>query len=163
MILFVWNIITIIIIIIIIIINCIIQVPITSIDEFCDNRGIDKIDIIKIDAEENDIEVIIGSFDSLIKRKVKLLTFECWNCINNINWQSTIEILDKKYFFDCYQNGKNNILIRRTNCWFPSLFILSKEFDVCRERMKNNKNNKDNNNNNNNNNIIIEKNFKLLQ
>jgi len=39
----------------------IIQVPATTLDEFCEERGIERIDLLKIDTEGSDLDVLRGS------------------------------------------------------------------------------------------------------
>lgn len=93
-----------------------ILVPITTVDTFCDERNIQVVDVLKIDAEGSDVEVIRGSFQTLARRKVKLLTFECFECLHDQRIFEMVKLLDKDFGFDCYIAGLYNIMVRYTNC-----------------------------------------------
>jgi FkbM family methyltransferase len=53
------------------------QVPVTTVDRYCAQRGIDYIDFLKIDTEGHDYEVIVGAEDMLTQERVGALQCEC--------------------------------------------------------------------------------------
>jgi FkbM family methyltransferase len=58
-----------------------VTVPVTTIEAYCRENGIDSVDLLKIDAEGFDFEVILGALPLLREGKVGVLQFEynmCW-------------------------------------------------------------------------------------
>ena len=110
--------------------NHAILVPIITIDEFCQQRKIPIVDILKIDAEGSDIDVIEGAKDTLRYRGVQLITAECYDCAGH-RWHDMIQRLDKIFGFDCYVGGENDLLYRVTNCYDPSFMNLVPQFPPC--------------------------------
>ncbi len=53
-----------------------IQVPLSTLDIFCQEKGIDQIDILKIDAQGSDLEVLKGAQKLLSNKKVKWILVE---------------------------------------------------------------------------------------
>lgn len=100
------------------------RVPLTTIDLWAQKKNLRNIDVIKIDAENHDLEVVQGSFVSLKTRGVKFLTFECYSCSEEPS-QKLFSVLDTKFGFDCYVNGEHDILIKITNCWDPAYAVES--------------------------------------
>jgi hypothetical protein len=105
-------------------------VNLTTIDSFCTQNNIKIVDILKIDAEGGDVDVIKGADETLLTRNVKVLTFECFNCLEQSKLDM-IHVLDEKYGFDCYLTGLNNLFVRITNCvnlnFIPKTKICTKE------------------------------------
>lgn len=93
-------------------------VPIITLDTFCDENKIDQVDIIKIDAETVDQEVILGATNTLLHRKVKMITMEV---DFYKRWAKMFQKLDQKFGFDCYANGEQDLMIRLTQCWDEAL------------------------------------------
>lgn len=94
------------------------EVPLLTIDDFAKQRQLEQIDIIKIDAEGEDVSIIHGALESLQHRNVKVLTFECQECLLREKYESLYRDLDEKYGFDCYLNGINQLVVKMTgNCW----------------------------------------------
>ena len=56
-------------------------IPVSAIDKFVEENNIDRVDVIKIDAERGDIAVIRGGFKTLHTKGVHMLTFECFRCL----------------------------------------------------------------------------------
>jgi FkbM family methyltransferase len=52
------------------------EVNLTTIDLYCESNAIEKIDLLKIDAEGHDFEVIAGASEMLNRRAVRILQFE---------------------------------------------------------------------------------------
>lgn len=52
------------------------EVQVTTIDQYCEIVGLDKIDLLKIDAEGYDFEVIVGAAKTLDRKAVRFLQFE---------------------------------------------------------------------------------------
>jgi hypothetical protein len=51
-------------------------VLVRTIDQFCDEEGIDKIDVLKSDTQGFDLEVFKGAEESIRKKKIGLIYFE---------------------------------------------------------------------------------------
>jgi FkbM family methyltransferase len=51
-----------------------------TIDSFCKQRGINKIDLLKIDTEGNELDVLKGSRKMLSEDRIKILQFEFGEC-----------------------------------------------------------------------------------
>ena len=51
-----------------------------TIDNFCDQRGIKEIDLLKIDTEGNELEVLKGSRKMLSESRIKIIQFEFGEC-----------------------------------------------------------------------------------
>ncbi|RYG69046.1 FkbM family methyltransferase [archaeon] len=96
--------------------SMLVDVPLLTIDSFCDARNITSIDILKTDTEGHDMYVILGAHHTLLHRGVKMIVLECVDC-STIGWDDFYHTLDTKYGFDCYLYGINNMAIRMTNCW----------------------------------------------
>ncbi|MEE3331377.1 MAG: FkbM family methyltransferase [Myxococcota bacterium] len=57
------------------------EVPVTTIEEYCSKAGIEHVDLLKIDAEGFDFEIILGAVSLLREARVGVLQFEynhCW-------------------------------------------------------------------------------------
>jgi len=91
-------------------------VSVTTVDQFCKERGLDTVDVLKIDAEGEDRKIISGANETLSRRNVKMLTFECLAC-TDAAWQATFTSLDVELGFSCYVNGEHDTLILITQCW----------------------------------------------
>ena len=91
-------------------------VKVTTVDQFCKERGLETVDVLKIDAEGEDRKIISGANETLSSRNVKMLTFECLSC-TDANWQATFASLDTELGFSCYVNGEHDTLILITSCW----------------------------------------------
>ena len=55
-----------------------IEVDILTIDEFCRNKHVDKIDILKLDIQGSELSALIGATDLLSKKKVKIIYSETY-------------------------------------------------------------------------------------
>jgi FkbM family methyltransferase len=58
-----------------------IQIRCTTVDRFCSERGVMKIDVLKIDTEGSDFDVLRGANSMLAKQAIKFIYFE----FNDIN------------------------------------------------------------------------------
>ena len=59
----------------------VVDVPVTTIEAYCADRGVESIDLLKIDAEGVDFEVILGALPLLRAGRIEVLQFEynsCW-------------------------------------------------------------------------------------
>lgn len=90
-------------------------VELTSVDKFCEERRLDHVDVLKVDTEGNDIRVLQGAEKTLRDRGVKMIAFECMECMRPI-WRDLYTYLDG-LGFDCYLHGVNSMVVRMTNCW----------------------------------------------
>ena len=84
--------------------------------------------------------VIKGAAKTLSTRKVKMLTAEV--AFNDHAWYGVVKLLDEKFGFDCYMNGRYNAMLRCTRCMnstFPQLFSkypMCDEGEKCAEYIK---------------------------
>jgi FkbM family methyltransferase len=99
-------------------------VPATTVDKFCDENNIDKVDVLKIDAEGHDFEVVDGAHRTLQSRGVSIVFFEGGLFCNGDNsWLQEggiVDVLDA-LGFDCYGNGQAVTTYRLTKCFNPSV------------------------------------------
>lgn len=56
------------------------EVAVRTVDEYCAERGIGRIELLKIDAEGHELEVLNGAERSLVQRKIKMVSFEFGGC-----------------------------------------------------------------------------------
>jgi FkbM family methyltransferase len=66
------------------------KVPITTVDKFCAERGIDRINLMKIDAEGYDLSVLEGARELLTNQGVDLFMFEFasgWSASKRYLWE----------------------------------------------------------------------------
>eukprot|EP01031_Cornospumella_fuschlensis_P038277 gene38277-46513_t len=96
--------------------SLLVDVPLLTIDSFCDARNITTVDVLKTDTEGHDMYVILGAHHTLLHRGVKMVVLECVDC-STVGWNDFFNTMDTKYGFDCYLYGINSISIRMTNCW----------------------------------------------
>ncbi len=79
------------------------QVRLTTIDIFCKEQGIEKIDFLKLDIEGNEINALEGAKTMLEKDSIKFIQFEFGGC--NID--------SRTYFQDFYYLLKDRYKIYR--------------------------------------------------
>lgn len=72
-----------------------ILVPVTTIDKFCEERNLQTVDIIKIDAKGGDINVIKGAANTIMTRKVKMITAELGSSVYRPAWLDMVATLDE--------------------------------------------------------------------
>jgi FkbM family methyltransferase len=53
------------------------RVPVSTVDQFCAEHGIDRIDLLKIDVEGAELRVLKGASESFEKRSIPMLLSEC--------------------------------------------------------------------------------------
>jgi FkbM family methyltransferase len=70
-------------------------VQIDTLDNYCKENGIEKIDLLKIDVEGHELDVLAGATEMLSSGKVRFLTFEFGGC--NIDTRTFFQ--DYWYFF----------------------------------------------------------------
>lgn len=96
-------------------------VDVRTVDELAKTYDLQKIDILSIDTEGNDMRVIFGAVHSL--SKVRFLEFEYHN-VNRWQYsdlQDLIDLLDQ-FNFDCYWPLNDGRLLRLTGCWHDSYY-----------------------------------------
>ena len=94
---------------------CTTATQVSTIDQWCDERRIPVVDILKIDAEGHDDKVLIGAWHTILTRQVKMISVELFSALRN-EWREMVRRLDQEAGFDCYTNGKRNSFLRITNC-----------------------------------------------
>ncbi len=52
------------------------QVAVTTVDQYCAEKGIEGIDLVKVDVEGHEVQVMAGMSRMLVEHRVKLLQFE---------------------------------------------------------------------------------------
>jgi FkbM family methyltransferase len=72
------------------------NVGITTIDHYCGEHGIERIDLLKIDVEGHEMDVLSGATEMFRKSAIKMVTFEFGGC--NIDTRTFVQ--DFFYFFD---------------------------------------------------------------
>lgn len=110
------------------------EIEITSIDTFCQEYNIDKIDFLKIDTEGYDLEVLEGANTFLADQKINIVMLECEPVAFSNYFTSFTNIAHKLYdleyeLFGIYQqqpywDGRNSILY--FNAVFISKSLISK-------------------------------------
>ncbi len=95
-----------------------IEVPLLTIDMFVKEQGLKEVDIIKVDAEGSDVQVIEGAVETITSAGVKVITFECTDCLVRAKYESFFQKVDEAFGFDCYLHGINQIVVKMTGgCW----------------------------------------------
>jgi FkbM family methyltransferase len=79
-------------------------VRITTVDEYCLHRHIERIDLLKIDVEGHELEVLKGAHRMLKEQRVRVVTFEFGGC--NIDTRTNL-----KDFFDLF--SEHGMLLHR--------------------------------------------------
>lgn len=107
------------------------DVPLTTIDAFCESREIEKIDFLKIDTEGFDYNVLKGGRDMLSHRRVRMVQVEAsFSAINSVHahFREIISALPKDFqifgFYEQVPEYQENLHLRRANVVFfnSSLF-----------------------------------------
>jgi FkbM family methyltransferase len=96
------------------------KVKIDTVDNYCNKNNIDKIDLLKIDVEGNELNVLAGTEKMFKNKKIKMVSFEFGGC--NI---------DTKTFFRDYYFFFNDLgfrIFRITPSGFLFLVTLYNEF-----------------------------------
>lgn len=55
-------------------------VSVTTVDRYCETRGIERIDLLKLDVEGHELEVLRGAERMLRERRIRMVTFEFGGC-----------------------------------------------------------------------------------
>jgi len=64
-----------------------------TLDNFCVSNGIERIDILKLDTEGNELDILLGAKKMLKNNKIKFIQFEFGHC----------NIASRTYFYDFYK------------------------------------------------------------
>jgi FkbM family methyltransferase len=89
------------------------SVAIDTIDAYCEARGIEAIDLLKIDVEGNELDVLRGATKMLANKAIHAVTFEFGGC--NIDTRTFLQ--DYWYFF--LDNGMRLFRVTPTGYLFP--------------------------------------------
>ncbi|KAG2450962.1 hypothetical protein HYH02_004234 [Chlamydomonas schloesseri] len=109
------------------------DVNVTTVDAYVRERGIDGIDILKIDTEGFDPSVLAGAYHTLLRHKAEVLSFEYhhyWSR-SGASLPQCLGYLDQ-LGYDCYFDGPK--LHRLTGCWEPGFEIKDWSNVVCAVR-----------------------------
>lgn len=103
------------------------KVNITTLDNFCAQNNIDKINYLKVDAEGNDIQVLIGGEEMIVRHNIDFVQVEASACLDQKNGILSIANFMKKYNYRVFgfyeQVGewvKGTPELRRLNIVFVS-------------------------------------------
>ena len=101
----------------------VVKVKAMKLDDWFQSSQIHHVDILKIDAEGFDPLVLQGTQEFLRGQRASILAFEYhsinfWNKDNPFS-SSLKEWVDRldSFDYDCYIEGRDNILVRLTGCW----------------------------------------------
>jgi len=85
-------------------------VPITTLDAFCRNNGIQWIDLLKIDTEGHELEILRGAAGLLSAQKIGIVQFEFneMNVISRTFLKDFYQILKE---FDFYRVSKDRLIV----------------------------------------------------
>ena len=56
------------------------RVAVTTLDRYCETRGVERIDLLKLDVEGHELEVLRGAARMLAERRIRMVTFEFGGC-----------------------------------------------------------------------------------
>ena len=96
-------------------------VPVITLDGLVKEKNIGTIDVLAIDAEGNDMRVIIGALQTL--PKVRYLEFE-YHSMSHWAFSSLNDLIDilDNFGFDCFWTADSGGLWRLTGCWHDSYY-----------------------------------------
>ena len=84
------------------------EVKTTTIDDYCSDNNIDKIDVLKIDVEGYEYNVLQGARKMLESHSIEMIIFEISRQINQTvgGSEKMIDELEKEgyFFYDCHNN-----------------------------------------------------------
>ncbi|KAG2428334.1 hypothetical protein HXX76_010481 [Chlamydomonas incerta] len=110
-----------------------VDVNVTTVDDYVRRNGIDKIDILKIDTEGFDPTVLAGAYNTLLRHKAEVLSFEYhhyWTRSGG-TLPMCLDYLEQ-LGYSCYFDGPK--LHRLTGCWDPGFEIKDWSNVVCAVR-----------------------------
>jgi FkbM family methyltransferase len=96
-----------------------IDVTVTTLDQFIQERGIDHVDFLKIDAEGFDLEVIKGAIESIKKNMIEHIQFEYGFSTNPHFLKEYTDILSP--YYDLYRILPSGM--RKLNAYNPDIEI----------------------------------------
>ena len=82
------------------------QLPLSTLDEYVREKGIERIDFLKIDTEGYDFKVLLGATETI--PKCKHIQYEYWN--DRVRFHSLLE----ERFFMSYIGGRNVLCTNKT-------------------------------------------------
>jgi len=111
-----------------------IEVEVITLDAFCDEKGIEKIDVLKIDVEGFDLDVLQGANKVLVRSPsiVVLAEVEPINLAQRgLTATDFLQFMTKRGFNAYYANGKGRLVALKGNHLpTPNLFFLRPEYHV---------------------------------
>ena len=93
-----------------------------TIDDFCTQRGIEDIDLLKIDTEGNELEVLKGSKRMLTEDRIKIIQFEFGEC----------DVFSRVFLRDFYEILPNFRIYRLNSDSLISLFEYKSTNEIFR-------------------------------
>ena len=86
-----------------------IEIEVTTIDSFCEDKSIEFIDFLKIDTEGNELEVLKGAIKLISENRVGIIQFEFneMNIVSRVFLRDFYKILDK---YNIYRLDSNKLI-----------------------------------------------------
>ena len=97
------------------------QITLKTLDDYCLEKDIDQIDLLKIDVEGHENEVLLGAGNLLYSFKIKKIFIE----INDVFHESVYQFLAQNY--DWYKFTKKGLTLASKNISGNALLILKEE------------------------------------
>lgn len=96
-------------------------VPAVTVDGYCSDNGIGRVDVLSIDAEGFDPAIIAGAARTLSNHRARILQFEyhqrgLWASHSLENVTSSLS----GWGYDCFFIQEQDVVIRISGCWHPS-------------------------------------------
>ncbi len=82
-----------------------INVPVKTLEKYCEDKNIQKIDFLKMDCEGAEYEIIKESSSDFIKNKINLISMECHDDINTHTHEEIVKVLQNTGFTVKVSNG----------------------------------------------------------
>jgi hypothetical protein len=108
-------------------------IEISTSDEYCKNKNIKNIDLLKIDVEGWEMEVLMGATSMLKHRAIKEILLECgFQSVNkqNTNFSDLVLFLENYdyYFYSLYDTDAHDLL--RGNHLSNANFVNKSHFNI---------------------------------
>ena len=83
------------------------EVPIDTLDGYCERKGIKTIKLLKVDAEGHDLDVLRGATNMLLRQAIDLIEFEITasNIYTNVHFYQFVDLLQDHRLYRICLNG----------------------------------------------------------